>query len=242
MDRISILEKYYNLSTDESVDHFTFLGVRKNATTKEIEEARAKIIQSLRLTEEEKVTHRAKIEVIGTRINKAFEVLSSFEKRAEYEKRGCSDEEQVADTTDEEKAREMFRKAKTAFQQRQYTGTATIMKSVVQLDDTKAEYFLLLGLSQTNVPTERREAEQNLNRAAEMETWNAEPMAGLGMLFYSEKLYSKAAYYFRKALELEPHHETAKKKLQEIAPDDNASIVDKVKKGLGKVFPSIFNK
>ncbi len=242
MDRISILEKYYKLATDESVDHFTFMGVRKTATTKEIEDARGAIIQSLRLTDEEKVTHRSKIEAIGARINKAFEVLSDFDKRAEYEKRGCSDKEVEAESTDEERAREMFRKAKTAYKQHQFTGAVAIMKSVVQLDPSKAEYFLLLGLSQTNIPSDRRDAEQSLQKAAEMETWNAEPVAGLGMLFYSEKLYSKAAYYFRKALEIEPNHETARKKLNEIAPEENKSVADSVKKGLAKVFPSFFKK
>ena len=74
-----------------------------------------------------------------------------------------------------------------------------------------------------------------------MESWNAEPYAELGMLFYSERLYKRAEGYFRKALELEAGHTLARKKLEEIVGPE-VKPMEKVQKTLGKVFPTFFKK
>jgi tetratricopeptide (TPR) repeat protein len=87
----------------------------------------------------------------------------------------------------------------------------------------------------------KHKAETSLLKATEMESWNAEPYAELGMLFYSERLYKRAEGYFRKALELEPSHTVARKKLEEIVGPE-IKPMEKVQKTLGKVFPSFFGK
>ena len=99
----------------------------------------------------------------------------------------------------------------------------------------------MLGIAQAQIPSLKRAAEVNLQKAAEMESWNAEPLAALGMLFYSEKLVKRAEGYFRRALELEPNHAQAKKKLAEIVGPE-VKPLEKVQQALGKVFPSFFGK
>jgi len=84
-------------------------------------------------------------------------------------------------------------------------------------------------------------AETSLRKATEMESWNAEPYAEMGMLFYSERLYKRAEGYFRRALEIEPNHAVAKKKLEEIVGPE-VKPMEKVQNTLGKIFPSFFGK
>ncbi|MCP5106154.1 MAG: tetratricopeptide repeat protein, partial [bacterium] len=173
----------------------------------------------------------------------AYETLIDFQKRGEYEKRGFRDTI-PADEIDEdveEKAKIIYKKAKSLKTMKDYTRAAQAMQEAVRLDAKKPAYYLLLGLCQSQIPEYKRDAEKNLQKAADMESWNAEPYAALGMLFYSERLVKRAETYFRKALELEPKHALARQKLDLIAgPDKNP--LDAVQKKLGKLLPSIFGK
>ena len=81
----------------------------------------------------------------------------------------------------------------------------------------------------------------NLNKALEMEPWNVEPNAALGLLFYSEKLYKRAETYFRKALSIEPDHALSKKHMAELVGPEK-SFKDSIMKGIKKTFPSVFKK
>jgi len=62
----------------------------------------------------------------------------------------------------------------------------------------------------------RRVAEKNLQKAADLEPWNVEAYAALGLLFIAESQYKRAEGFFRKALSINPDHALSRKKLNEI--------------------------
>jgi tetratricopeptide (TPR) repeat protein len=169
--------------------------------------------------------------------------LTDYKKRGEYEKRGFRDEipKEELEEDDEEKAKIIYKKAKSLKTMKDYDRAIKAMKEAIRLDATKPAYYLLLGLCQSQVPEYKRDAEKNLQKAAEMESWNAEPQAALGMLFYSERLNKRAEIYFRKTLELEPKHALARAKLEEIAGPERKPL-DVVQQKLGKYLPSLFGK
>ena len=119
-----------------------------------------------------------------------------------------------------EKARMLYRKAKTLYGQKKFWEAQALLEQAVRLGDEKASYYLLLGLCQINIPTMRRIAEKNLQKAIELEHWNAEAYAALGLLFYSEKHLKRAEGFFRKALSINPDHDLSRKKLLEITGAD----------------------
>jgi Tfp pilus assembly protein PilF len=84
-----------------------------------------------------------------------------------------------------------------------------------------------------NIPTMKRMAEKNLQKATELETWNVEAFTALGVLFLSENQVNRAEGFFKKALAVNPEHTLAKKKLAEI----EGSRTDKKKGGF-----SLFGK
>jgi tetratricopeptide (TPR) repeat protein len=177
------------------------------------------------------------------KINRAYEVLSDYNKRAEYEKRGYRElsAEDIPEDDPIEVAKEFCKKAKTLYNRQDYNMAIAALEQAIKLDPTKPEHYYLLGLCQSKLPALKREAEQNLLKASDMEPWNAEILAALGMLFYSEKLYTRAESYFRKALVQEPSHALAKKRLEEIVGPEKKTM-DSVKDGLSKVFPTFFGK
>lgn len=233
----SAINFFYDKFSKEGVTHFELLGLAKTATQRELEVAYQKYSEEFSPDRIANITDpevRKKGNFLLTRGQQAYETLANFQKRAAYEKAGYRDpSEIVVEENDEEKAKIIYKKAKTLKTMKDYARAVMAMEEAVKLDPKKSDYYLMLGLCQSQLPDKKRLAEQNLQRAATMEAWNAEPQAALGMLFYSERLYKRAEVYFRKALELEPKHAVARAKLAEIVGPERKPL-DVVQEKLGK--------
>jgi tetratricopeptide (TPR) repeat protein len=230
-------------------NYFTLLGLTLAATQKEIEAAYSQLAEELsneRLAALGQSETARKGHALAQQLQRAFQVLSDYGQRGEYEKRGYKEfipPDAKEDTVEFAKA--LYRKALTLFNQKNFQKAIVVVEEAIRNNPAKAEYYLLLGLSQKELPSLKRQAEQNLMKAATIEPWNAEHVAALGMLFYSERLLKRAEGFFRKALELEPNHDLARKKLDEITgPEKNFSelIKEKGEKFLKKALPSFFNR
>jgi Flp pilus assembly protein TadD len=241
------IRQLYERLTVRKIDYFTLLGLQRTATHKEIETNYQKYAQYFSpqrvalLTDPEL---KRMGDFVSKKINRAHEILTNYDKKAEYEKRGFREYSAELDNPEEEpeeQAKTIYKKAKSLHTSQQYQLGVKAMEEAIRLDPKVASYYLLLGICQAQIPHLKIEAEKNLRKASEMESWNAEPYVALGMLFYSEKLNKKAEPYFRKALELENNHALAKKKLAEIAVPEE-TIVDKAKDVLKKALPSIFGR
>ncbi|MCP5055077.1 MAG: tetratricopeptide repeat protein, partial [bacterium] len=115
-----------------------------------------------------------------------------------------------------EKARILYRKGKGLYSMKKYWEAASVLDEAVGLDPYKASYFLLLGLSQMNLPMLRRRAADNLQKSIDLESWNAEAYTALGILFMSENQPKRAEGFLRKVLSINPDHALARKKLAEL--------------------------
>ena len=241
----SAINFFYDQFSKKGVTHFDLLGLAQAATHKEIEAAYKKYSQEFspeRIALISSPEVRKKGNFLITRGRAAYETLIDFQKRAAYEKAGFRDpSEIVVEETEEEKARIIYKKAKSLKTMKEYKKASMAMEEAIKLDSKKPDYYLLLGLCQSQLPDKKREAEKSLQQAASMEAWNAEPQVALGMLFYSERLYKRAETYFRKALELEPKHAIARTKLEEIVGPERRPL-DVVQQKLGKYLPTFFGK
>lgn len=242
----SRINQFIEKINQAGIDYFELLGLPRNAILKDIENAYKNI--SAEFSDENIMrisdpAMKGKAYQVVEKINRAFEVLSDYNKRAEYEKRGYR-EMSAEDLPDDDPiglARELCKKAKALYNRQDYNMAIMALQQAIKLDPTKPDQYYLLGLCQSKMPALKREAEQNLLKASEMEPWNAEILAALGMLFYSERLFTRAESYFRKALTQEPSHALAKKKLEEIVGPERKTM-DSVKDGLSKVLPTFFGK
>jgi len=237
---------FHDKVKNKGMNYYELLGIPTTATQREIETAFKQFSEEFspaKISNLNDPEVRQKAQFILKTGNRAYELLSNFDKRGQYEKMGYRDvdPESLKEEDPVEKARDIYRKAKTLYTLQNYPPAVKVLEEAIKMDDSRADYYLLLGMCQAQIPELKRAAEVNLRKASEMETWNAEPYAALGMLFYSERLKGRAEQYFRKALELEPNHTLAKKKLAEIVGPE-VKTMDKVQQTLGKVFPSIFGK
>jgi curved DNA-binding protein CbpA len=225
----ALLALYENMKARD-MDYYDVFNLKNNATFNEIKEVYyqfAKKFHPDRLGEFSNSEMREKANFVFARINKAFEVLSNEEKRREYDMKGYKEIRDSEKSSENlvEKANLYYRKAKTLYAQQRFRETASLMEEVIRNDAGKAAYYLLLGLAQSNIPNLRRVAEKNFQKVIELEPWNPEPYAALGLLFQYEKMDKRAENFFRKALAIDPEHGLAKKRLSEMLGDDKKSSV-----------------
>lgn len=215
------LTTLYEKLRAKEMDYYELFNLKNTATFNEIKDAyyqHANKFHPDRFGDARDPELREKANFVFAHINKAFEVLNHEEKRREYDMKGYK-EIQSQDKGSEnlgEKANLFYRKAKTLYSQKRFWEAASIMEEAVRNDPGKASYFLLLGVSQSNIPTMRRVAEKNLQKVVEMEPWNAEPLAALGLLFLAEKMDKRAENFFRRTLAIDPDHEVALSKIAEM--------------------------
>lgn len=228
------------------MDYFALLGLSRTAITRDIETAFQRCIydfseQRLKVISDPDL--RQKAEFVAQKIRRARDVLLDYDLRAAYEQRGYREEgpQDLPEEDPVEIAKNLYRKAKTLYARQDFATSISALERAIHSDPKKPDYYYLLGVCQSRIPSLKREAETNLLKAVEMEPWNAEHYAALGMLFYSEKLLTRAESYFRKALDKEPSHAIARKKLEEIVGPEKKPM-DSVKEGLIKAFPTIFGK
>lgn len=207
------------------MDYYDLFGLKNSATAEEIKEVYyqyAKKYHPDRLGAASNPELRDKANFVFARINKAFEVLSNEGKRREYDMKGYKEIKSAEKPSENliEKANLYYRKAKTLYSQQRFREAASLMEETIRNDPGKASYYLLLGLSQSNIPNLRRVAEKSFQKVIELEPWNPEPFAALGLLFQYEKLDRRAENFFRKALAIDPEHELAKKRLAEMLGSD----------------------
>jgi tetratricopeptide (TPR) repeat protein len=232
-----ILALYEHLKTDK-MNYYDLLGLEKTAGSKAIKDAYfsyAKKYHPDRISSAPDPEIKEKANFVFAEMNKAYETLSDNDKKRSYDSKGYK-EESMEDTIQEnlvERARMLYRKAKVLYTQKQHWEAVSLLDEAVRLDPGKASYFLLLGLCQMNIPTMKRMAEKNLQKATELESWNVEAFTALGVLFLTENQLNRAEGFLKKALAINPEHTLAKKKLAEITGRSN----DKKKRGF-----SLFGK
>jgi len=216
------LTAFYEKLKTKEIDYYELFNLKNTVAFGEIKDVYyqfAKKYHPDRFGDVHDPEMKEKANFVFSRINKAFEVLSSEEKRREYDTKGYK-EIQNQDKVNEnqaERANLFYRKAKALYSQKRFLEAASFLEEAVRNDPGKPAYYLLLGSSQANVPAMRRAAEKNLQKVVELEPWNAEPLAALGLLFLAEKMDKRAESFFRKVLAIDPDHEVALAKIAELS-------------------------
>ncbi len=208
-------------------NHFQVLGVNATTTTAELKKTYFRLAKRYhpdRHLEPEMADLKDLLEALFARISDAYQTLSNEDKRREYEKPSAKT---VAATSQyEEKRAEDYvenyaEKTKSAvayfnagmkeFSQGNFWGAADSFAWATRLDPVKAPYFFQYGLSLVRIPRRRHEAEENLQKAIEIDPLKPEYHLELGNLYLKSGLKSKALDVFTVALRDNPGSE----KLQE---------------------------
>jgi Flp pilus assembly protein TadD len=137
-----------------------------------------------------------------------------------------------------ETAEYYYKLGRSRYEQRDCHAAVQLLREAVKLDSTRPHYHYFLGVALSIIsqarhdkhhdgchvtcklgkvlvsnPRLRREAEQHLLRAAELDPTSAQIRLRLGYLYKDAELPKRAEYYFREALMLDPTNQTAQREL-----------------------------
>ncbi len=152
---------------------------------------------------------RARVERLFTYITGAYTTLSDRAARARYDETRLQKESQVEATlhgraavdSDKEKIAEtLFRAGLASFRKKEFEKAVQHLRECVWLRPDSPRYHHYLGVAQSEIAALRKEAEQHLLKAIELEHMNADTYLQLGKLYLKVNLPKRAEAQFHEAL------------------------------------------
>jgi curved DNA-binding protein CbpA len=139
-----------------------------------------------------------------------------------------------------QQAEHYYQQGRARYDRKEYHAAVHLLREAIKLDPTRAPYHYHLGVALIRNPRTRREAEEHLSKAAELEPYNAQVRVKLGMLYKEAGLTKKAEGYFQQALQLDPDNRAARRELTTKSSGPPAESV--WKSDIGKIAKRIFKK
>jgi curved DNA-binding protein CbpA len=176
---------------------------------------------------------KKKIEDVFAHITAAYDTLGDEKKKQDYDSTREASPELVGKEL-EKKADIKYRQGRTLYNQERYEEALKLLEEAVRLKKNKAIYFLVLAKAKSKVPPFHKKAEEDFQKAIDLEPSNPECYMGLGTFYKEEGVLDKAKKQFKKALEVDPEHQIALKEL---------GLTEKSKKkGVTGIFKSLRKK
>jgi curved DNA-binding protein CbpA len=110
-------------------------------------------------------------------------------------------------------AEHYFNQGRARYERKEYHAAVHLLREAVKLDASKSSYHFHLGIALLRNPRTRREADEHLQRAAELEPYNPQIRIKLGNIYKEVGLPKKAEAFFRSALQLDPDNRAARKEI-----------------------------
>lgn len=142
-------------------------------------------------------------------------------------------------------AEHYFQQGRARYERKEYHAAIHLLREAIKLDASKPQYHFHLGVALMRNPRTRREAEQHLTRAAELDPINAQIRVRLGLLYKEAGLPKKAEMFFRQALQLDPGNRVARSELGDAAPQKKGKKGPQEsiwKSDLGSIAKRLFKK
>ena len=137
-----------------------------------------------------------------------------------------------------------YQQGRACFERKEYHAAVHLLREAIKLDSGRAPYHYHLGIALIRNPRTRREAEQHLARAAELEPYNAKIRVKLGLLYKEAGLLKRADHYFREALQLDPDNRAALREVNGSSANGNTKTAGPSiwKSDMGSLAKKIFKK
>jgi len=202
-----------------SMTFYQILDIPKTATEEDIKKAYFQMARRFhpdRFERKIAAEFKAQIDEVFDGITNAYRVLSNKESRRVYDAKSGSMATQEDAQEAFRKADIKFRQGKTLYGQGRFDEAIAYLEESVRIRKNKGDYFLLLAMVESKVPAYIKKAEQDFQKAIQLEPWNPEGYLGLGMLYKDAGLQTKAIKQFEKALESDHDHAAAREALEEL--------------------------
>ncbi len=218
------LERQFEVS-----NHYEILSVSTDASDEDIKTAYHRLAKQyhpdLFQSDRYSLALRSTVERVFTCITAAYSTLGNPAARAVYDEQRLTRESQVeaalqaragVDLDKDKTARALFRLGREAILAKDYEKAVTTLSECVFLRPEVARYRHLLGVAQAETPKYRKESEQNLLKAIELDPMSIDSRLALGSLYVKVELPRRAEAQYEQVLRWDPGNKEALRRLAEL--------------------------
>jgi tetratricopeptide (TPR) repeat protein len=179
----------------------------------ELQIIESRLVEAFLALQESQVHHLKEAAVRRSAAESQELNLESFALRREVSK----SEKRLSLEERQSRAQEYYQMARRAFQKGDYQNCLIYCQESLRLEPLAVTHALL-GDVQVRNPDRRwqRQAEENYQKAIEMDPWNPDHLVALGRLYRSQGLPARARKVIEKAVEITPNHAEARTILAEL--------------------------
>lgn len=218
-DGVSRDEMQARLDLAASADYYTVLELNLTATQDEIREAYyflARRYHPDRFRSSALADLREPIEQYFAKVTEAYNSLHDPESRQQYDEQRASEssrpQESEQDTT--YLAKKNYAQARLLIGKGRFTDAATALENAIAQDGNQALYHVELGRLLARNPRRRKEAEEHLMQANQVDPTHTDGYLALGDLYVKTGRLEDAARLYREVLRWEPGHLDATDRLE----------------------------
>ncbi len=159
-------------------------------------------------------------------VNEAYSILASTEKRREYDeslKSGNVTTKSASMFREKNKqtAALAFKEAKNAIRGGMFEQAIVLLKSAVKNDSSVAAYHSWYGFSLAMANSNLHEARDECKKAVQMEFYDPNFRANLGLVYFRAGLKKQAITHFKSTLKWDPENKLARKYIDILNQADN---------------------
>jgi tetratricopeptide (TPR) repeat protein len=214
----------------EQMDYFQILRINENHPVQAIKESYRALSKRLHpdMVRGSGLAREA-VEIaerVYAKLSVAYDTLTDSEKRRAYLR--ARQTPATARHTSPTDADTIFGNARKAIAARQFDRAAQLLTNLIERFPERSEYHYYLATAFTGLRGRKREAEQELKRAIELEPTNPNYYVGLGNLYRDGHIWDKAVAMYRAALRWDPKNRHALKAINDIEAEAKAAELGKV--------------
>jgi tetratricopeptide (TPR) repeat protein len=157
-------------------------------------------------------------ERVYAKMSVAYDTLRHNDKRRAYLKQQQLRAAGPSHRTSPSDPETIFNNAKKALSGGEFDRAAQLLNNLITRFPDRADYHYYLATAYTGLRGRKREAEQVLKRAIELEPTNPNYYLALGNLYRSGGIVDKALEMYRTALRCDPNNRHAQKAIKELEP------------------------
>lgn len=166
--------------------------------------------------------YKEKLERIFNEINTAYNTLADEAERIKYDQNLYYSDDHGKPhkvDTDTQVAQAQYARGIQALKKKEYKVAIEFFNSAINLDGDRAEYYAKLAYAKIKQPNPRikKEAIAACREAIKLNQENANYHALMGFIYKELGDLDTAEVHYRRALSWNPHHQTARKELKNIA-------------------------
>ena len=169
------------------------------------------------------------MEMLFARVNQALYMLKDPEKRQEYDRilsKGNLDSGKIQQAAAAEVGRENYRRGWKLVTMGQFVKALPFLQNAVRADESKAEYFEILGMVQSLNPRFKEEAERTLKKACELAPASGTGFLRLGLYYFKNRQTEKASKALQEAIGWDPDNPMARMALSKVKAGSANAVKD----------------